>query len=183
MLFMSERQKAVTVRNEKPVFSLKTGERVDTIRRVFANLERGYMPPWAIAIAEERFAMGGKPPNVPTQRWIASYDSALAQKQENWTDEERELIEAKLMAQGDVFMIEPPHIPAPYAQYDKHRKIVGKRTIEQVLTDITAAYELAGFDIDQAVRYEQQNLDDQRVIEHLRSLAPVEAAQEPLIEA
>lgn len=183
MLFMSERQKAVTVRNEKPVYSLKTGERIDTIRRVYANLERGYMPPWALQLAEETFSMGGKPPNVPTQRWIASYDSVLAQQQEGWTDEERELIEKKLLSQGDVRLIEQPQVPAPYAQYDKHRKIVGQRKLEQVLADISAAYELAGFDIEQAVRYEQQNLNDQAVIEHLRSLAPTPVVSEPLIEA
>lgn len=183
MLFMSERQKAVTVRNEKPVFSLKTGERVDTIRRVYANLERGYMPDWAIAIAEERFTMGGKPPTVPTHRWIASYDSRLAQAQEGWTDEEREMIEKKLLAQGDVVVIDQPQVPAPYAQYDKHRTMKGQRKQEHVLADISSAYELAGFDIEQAVRYEQQNLNDQTVIEHLRSLAPTPAVSEPLIEA
>ncbi len=183
MLFMSERQKAVTVRNEKQIFSPKTGERIDTIRRVYANLERGYMPDWAIAIAEERFAMGGKPPSVPTVRWISSYDSALAQQVEGWTDEERELIEAKLKAQGDVILIDEPQIPAPYNQYDKHRMMKGQRKQEHVLADISSAYELAGFDIEQAVRYEQQNLNDQTVIEHLRSLAPTPVVSEPLIEA
>jgi hypothetical protein len=182
MLFMSERQKAVTVRNEKPVFSLKTGERIGLERRVFANLERGYMPDWAIALAEERFTMGGKPPTVPTYRWISTYDSRLAQVQEGWTDEERELIEKKLLSQGDVVVIEQPQIPAPYAQYDKHRKVIGQRKLDQVLADISSAYELAGFDIEQAVGYEKQNLNDQTVIEHLRSLAPTPVS-ETLIEA
>jgi hypothetical protein len=141
------------------------------------------MPDWAISIAEERFTMGGKPPTVPTHRWIASYDSRLAQAQEKWTDEERELIESKLLSQGDVVVIDQPKVLAPYAQYDKHRKVVGQRKLEQVLADITASYELAGFDLEQAVRYEQQNLNDQAVIEHLRSLAPTPAVSEPLIEA
>lgn len=183
MLFMSERQKAVTVRNEKPIFSLKTGERIGLERRVFANLERGYMPDWAVSIAEETFAMGGKPPSIPTQRWIASYDSVLAQQLEGWTDEERRMIEEKLMAQGDVLLIEQPALDPPYAQYDKHRKTAGQRKLEHVLSDISASYELAGFDINQAVRYEQQNLNDPVVIEHLQSLAPTPVVVEPLIEA
>lgn len=183
MLFMSERQKAVTVRNEKPIFNVKTGEQIGKVRRVHANLERGYMPTWAIALAEERFTMGGKPPTVPTHRWIASYDSVLAQQMEGWTDEERELIEQKLLAQGDVVVIEPPKVDPPYAQYDKHRKTVGQRKFEQVTADIKAAYELAGFDLDQAVRYEQQNLNDPKVIEFLRSLAPADVEHETLIEA
>jgi hypothetical protein len=183
MLFMSERQKAVTVRNEKPVFNVKTGEQIGKIRRLHANLERGYMPAWAVAIAEETFTMGGKPPTVPIHRWIATYDSAVAQRLEGWDDEERALIEAKLLAQGDVVLIEPPKVEAPYAQYDKHRKVVGKRTLEQALADITASYELAGFDIDQAVAYELQNGNDPRVVEHLRSLAPEPAVAETLIEA
>jgi hypothetical protein len=183
MLFMSERQKAVTVRNEKPIFNVKTGEQIGKVRRVHANLERGYMPPWAVELAEETFTMGGKPPTVPTHRWIASYDSALAQQQEGWTDEERELIEAKLLAQGDVILIEPPKIDPPYAQYDKHRKVVGKRGFEQVTADIRAVYELAGFDIEQAVRYERQNLDDPVIIEFLQSLAPAAVELETVIEA
>jgi hypothetical protein len=183
MLFMSERQKAVTVRIQKDIFSPKTGEKIDTIRRVYANLERGYMPDWAVPLAEETFAMGGKPPNVPTQRWIASYDSVLDQKVKGWTDEERELIEAKLKSKGNVRVIEAPKIPAPYAQYDKHRKVQGARKLEQVLADISSTYELAGFDIEQAVRYEQQHLNDPVVIEHLQSLAPTPAVAETLIEA
>jgi hypothetical protein len=183
MLFMSERQKAVTVRNEKPVFNVKTGEQIGKTRRLHANLERGYMPEWALAIAEEKFSMGGKPPSVPTHRWISTYDSRLAQLQEGWTDEERELIEAKLLAQGDVVVIEPPMIEAPYAQYDKHRKMAGKRDLSHVLADITKAYELAGFDIDQAVAYEAQNLNDLTVIEHLKGLAPTPAEVEELIQA
>jgi hypothetical protein len=183
MLFMSERQKAVTVRNEKQIFSPKTGEKIDTIRRVYANLERGYMPEWAIALAEETFPMGGKPPNVPTHRWIASYDSALAQVQEGWTDEERELIETTLLRKSGVRVVEAPKLAAPYAQYDKHRKLTGQRKTEHVLSDISKTYELAGFDLEQAVRYEQQNLNDPEVIEHLRSLAPAEVVAEALIEA
>lgn len=183
MLFMSEKQKALTVRVAKPVFNVKTGEKVGQVRRLYANLERGYMPSWAIAVAEERFAMGGKPPSVPTQRWISSYDSVLAQQVEGWTDEERELIEQKLLEQGDVVLVEPPKINPPYSQYDKHRKLQGARKIEQVTADIKAAYELAGFDINQAVRYEQQNLNDPQIIDFLWSLAPAGIQEEELIEA
>lgn len=183
MLFMSEKQKALTVRVAKPIFNVKTGEKIGQVRRLYANLERGYMPSWAIAVAEEKFAMGGKPPTVPTQRWISSYDSVLAQAVEGWTDEERELIEKKLLEQGDVMMIEPPKISPPYAMYDKHRKVHGRRGFEQVTADIKAAYDLAGFDVNQAVRYEIQNLNDPGIVEFLNSLNPVAAEPEQLIEA
>ncbi len=172
MLFVSERQKDVTVRNEKLVFSPASGEKIGIVRRVAAKMERGYIPAWALPIVLDTFSMGGKPPSVPPHRWLASYDSALAQKQFGWTDDERALIEAKLLAQGDVVMLTQPKLEAPYARYDLHRKLAGRRVLEHVLKDIQDAYEGAGFDIDKAVAYERQNLNDPAVIDMLEGLRP-----------
>jgi len=182
---MSERQKHVTVRNQKEVFSPSSGEKIDLRRRVFANFERGYIPAWALPIALETFTMGGKPPSVPPHRWIASYDSGLAQLEHGWTDDERYLIEQKLLSQGDVILIVPPVMEAPYALYDAHRKMKGQRKLEHVLSDIREAYAVAGFDLDEAVAYERQNLNDAAVVTFLEGLRPVlvEEMVEPLTVA
>ena len=183
MLFASERQKEVTVRNEKPIFSPTSGERIELRRRVFAKMERGYIPEWANQLVLDTFSMGGKPPSVPPHRWIATYDSALDQQLRKWTDEERALIEKKLLEQGDVIVLTPPVVEAPYALYEAHRKVSGRRTLEHVLKDVQDAYAVAGFDVEQALAFERQNLNDPAVVAALEGLRPVVADAEELIVA
>lgn len=179
MLFMADRLKDVTVRKQKDIFSPKTGERIEIQRRVFAEFIRGGVPAWAMPLAEQKFRLEKKPEGMPADRWLCFYDSEADQKQRGWSDEERELIEAKLLSKPGIVLIEPPRIPAPYAKYDQHRKVQGRRTVEHAIQDITAVYESAGFDVGAAVAYERQNLNDPAVIAALEELeAPAEVEEE-----
>jgi hypothetical protein len=54
--------------------------------------------------------------------------------------------------------------------YDQHRKTAQGRTIAQVIKDIENAYQTAGFNVHDAVAYEQENGNDARVIEALNGL-------------
>ena len=107
------------------------------------------------------------------------WDSHAAQIDHGWSDEDRSFVEQRILAIGDpnVMVVEVPRVPAPYAKYDAHRRTQGQRKLEHVLADIAQTYEVAGFDVEQAVAYEQQNLADERVLEALRALAP-EGAEE-----
>lgn len=180
-LFMSERQKVLTVRIQEEKFSPATGKKIGMQRRVFAEFRKGGVPPWALDAANKTFAMAGKPPEIPTSMWLATYDSETDRRERRWTDEEHEMILAALRAKPGVVEIAPPRIDAPYAKYDQHRKTQGKRTMEHVLADLTETFEVAGFDIEQALRYERTNLNDPQVIEFLESLVAEEEEVAPLV--
>ncbi|HSE43807.1 MAG TPA: hypothetical protein VLA89_00605 [Gemmatimonadales bacterium] len=180
-LFMSERQKVLTVRNQEEKFSQATGKKIGTQRRVFAEFRKGGVPPWALETAEKTFRMAGKPPEIPTHMWLATYDSEIDKRQRRWTDEEHELILEALRAKPGVVEIAMPVVDPPYAKYDQHRKTQGKRTLEHVLADIKNTFEVAGFSVEQALRYERDNLADAKVIEFLESLATEEEEAEPLM--
>ena len=83
----------------------------------------------------------------------------------------------------EFILIEPEKVAAPYAKYDEHRKIQGRRTIDHAVADITAAYEAVGFDIDAAIAYEHANGGSDDVVAALNALRPAEAPQPELVVA
>jgi hypothetical protein len=178
-LYMSDRLKDVTVRRQKQLFSVKTGERIGMERRVFAEFIRGGVPQWAMPLAEKTFALHKKPEGISADRWLCYYDSGADQASRGWSDEERELIEAVLDKKPGVVRIEAPKLAAPYPKYDLHRKIQGQRTVAHAIKDILATYESAGFDVQHAIGYERQELNDPEVIAALAGLdAPAEVEEE-----
>lgn len=117
---------------------------------------------------------------------IGWWDSVAAQNDYGWSDEDRKYVEARILQVGDpnILLVEDEKVEPPYVKYDQHRKTVGKRTLEHVVADITAAYEMTGFSVGQAVAYEKQNLNDQSVIDALYGLeAETPVADEELISA
>lgn len=178
---MSEKQRDVTVRNQKRIYSVKTGEQIGTQRRVFAEFQRGGVPEWALPIAEKTFAMGGRPPEIAPNRWLSTYDSALDQRQRGWTDEERELIEAKLRSKQDVVEIIPPKLAAPWPTYDR-LVVQGKRNINMVAEKIASEVQEGNLDVEYVVAYEHQNLNRPEVIAALNALV-TEVEEEELIQA
>ena len=133
------------------------------------------------------FRQGIGPEDDPFLTRIGWWDSVVAQADHGWSDEDRVFVEERILQVGDpnVLVITEVQLPAPYDKYDQHRKTQGKRTLDHVIADITATYELAGFDVEDAVAYEKQNLADQRVIDALYGLVPggVEANVEELVRA
>lgn len=80
-------------------------------------------------------------------------------------------------------LVEAEHVPAPYAKYDEHRKTIGRRTVEHAIADITAAYEAGGFDIDQAIAYEQLNGASADILAALEGLRATAEPQQELVNA
>lgn len=181
MLFINETPTHVAIRSEiKPLFDTKGNQIQPKQRRVWAKFKRGEAPDYARAIGMETFAMLDRPVEVDPGAWLSAYDSVAAQQAEGWTDEERQLIEETLVDRG-YLAVERPRVAAPYPMYDKHRKTAGKRTIDHVIADITAAYESAGFDVELAKAYERENGDNAQVLAALDALVstdePVEVEE------
>lgn len=150
-------------------------------RRLYAKFTRGTAPEWAVQQAASIFQFKSMPENLTPAQWLAAYDS---QSDGPWNPDERKIIEDELVFRG-YLAVEPEKLKAPYPMYDKHRKVSGRRTVEHAIKDITAAYESAGFDVDAAVAYEQENGNDPSVVAALLGLkdARPEVEEDPLIAA
>jgi hypothetical protein len=149
----------------------------------------GSVPDHARALADQLPGLWqgvGRDEDPYTTR-IGWWDSFAAQKDHDWSNEDREYVEQRILTIGDpnVMLVEDLKIPAPYAKYAAHRKTQGKRTLEHVIADITQTYEVAGFDVGQAIAFEKQNLNDEKVIAALYALATEapETETEELIRA
>lgn len=182
MQFMRIGVAEVTARNEKKIFSQKSGEQIGKQSRLAAVFERG-IPGWAVPLALEKWptAPASKPETMRLELYFSWFDSERAQQQHGWTDDERELVERKLLSKATIVSVEPPKVPAPYAKYDQHRKIKGQRTVEHAIKDILAVYDTAGFDVGEALAYERQNLNDPAVIAALEALVEPEVVEEELV--
>lgn len=147
----------------------------------------GGIPDYARAEARARLAFLGASEDEDPMMRMGWFDLDLAAQQNGWDDEEKEIIEESIRAaEGtDYIIVRPVQASAPYPQYDQHRRVQGRRTVEHAIKDISAAYELAGFDVGQAIAYEQQHGNDPEVVAALGALgvAPEEDEAEPLIAA
>ena len=175
-LISSSPELRIDIRAEESQWSPKK-EFMGTTKPLFVKFFRGgNVPEHVKALADQLpgLRQGIGPEGDPYLDRIGWWDSYAAQKDYDWSDEEREFVEQRILQIGDpnVLVVEAPRVPAPYAKYDAHRRTQGQRKLEHVLADIAQTYEVAGFDVEQAVAYEQQNLADERVIEALRALAP-----------
>jgi len=180
--FMTDRLRHVTCRNTKKIFSQKTGEHVDTVRRLSAEFERG-IPAWALPTALEKFpkAPEMKPDGMPLERWLCWYDSRFDQALKNLTDEEREIIERKLNGRPGIVMVEEPKVPAPWPAYDKIKEH-GQKRIEHVVAEIVDTVDKLELNPEGVIAYERQNRNRAEVIAALEALMEKDE-DEPLIEA
>lgn len=181
-LFMSEKQKDVSVRPMKKVFSQATGLQTGLERRVFAEFHKGGIPEWAMELAVDRFPMNGKPLDLPARMYLCAYDSEVAQQEHQWSDEERAMIEAKLRAQADVIEILPPQTETPWPNYDKI-VVHGRRKIEHVVEKVLEGIETTGVSKDQVLAYERQNLNREEVLAAVEAHDKVSEPEEELVEA
>jgi hypothetical protein len=99
--------------------------------------------PWEIDAALEVFDIRGVAVGEDPSWRLSFYDTELEQKRRKWSDELRAEIEAALRNHSglgvDFIEVDQPRAPLPYDNYPTHRKIVGKRTIDHAVADITAA--------------------------------------------
>lgn len=154
-------------------------------RRVFAEFRKGGVPDWALAECERRFAMAGKPVEIPAKTFLSTYDPASDRIVRGWTDEEYELILAKLRSKRSVVEIQAPGVEVPWPAY-KQLTVVGRRTVEHVVEKILEGIETTGVSPDRVLAYEQQELNRPEVVAALKALIAERAKEdeaEPLIAA
>jgi hypothetical protein len=182
LYFMKIGKSEVVAQVSVPTFSQASGEKTGKTNRLAAEFKKG-IPEWAVPNALQVWpeAPKMKPEGVPLEQWLCWFDSRVAQKNKGWTDAERELVERKLEGRWGIVSVEPIKAKPPYPKYDQHRKTQGQRKIENVIRDILATYESAGFDVDLAITYERQNLDDPAVIAALEGLLVAAEPEEELV--
>jgi hypothetical protein len=184
LFFMKIGKGEITARVRKPVFSQASGEKTGYITRLAAEFQRG-IPEWALPNALQVWpeASSMKPDGMPLEQWLCWFDTKAAQKNNGWSDAEREIVEAKLLGKWGVVKVEPIKVKAPYPKYVVHRKTQGQRTIAHAIKDILATYESAGFDVEQAILFERQNDANPDVIAALEGLLSPTEPDEELIAA
>lgn len=119
---------------------------------------------------------------------VGVFDSVEEQAAHQWSDEDREVIEKKLLTDPlhGIDWLHAPEVkaPAPYARYVEHRKVHGKRTIDHAVKDIVAAVEAAGVDPDAVIAYERENGGSPEVVAAMEALkTPTPTDDEELVAA
>lgn len=123
----------------------------------------------------------------PSHR-LSTFDSLWAQEVNGWTDEEREIVEARVRSGPgngvDYIVVDTPRVPAPWPAYDKLRP-QGKRTVEMVAEKIAETIAELEIDPQHVLAYERENENRPAVIaavEALNAGLPSSSAEE-LIQA
>lgn len=195
MQFIAEDPVRIVVRSELPALHDDKGKRVrDRQQRLFAQFQRGGLPPYALDLAVKAFEFRKKPPAHPIENWVAFFDSEAGQIQNNWTTAERELVEARLTVgvadddgrfyppPADVLLVERPHLAAPWPAYDK-LVAQGARTVEKVSVKIAEKVTEDGYDPAEVIAYERENLNRAAVLDALAELIETPAEPELLVSA
>jgi len=102
---------------------------------------------------------------VPPDYRIGLFDSMLAQEQNGWTDEEREMVEQRLSSDaekyGNLLVAPRSSVPPPWPNYD-----VYTGTAQKLMQKLLAE----GHDISKTLTYERETQDRPKVVEALERL-------------
>jgi len=124
------------------------------------------------ALARQRFSFNGFAQEqdlvtiVEPDARISGYDSVLTQREEGWSDEERELVEQALLAEArrlpeDLVVVETEPLSPPWPTYDSY-KGNAKQLVRKVEED--------GYDFADVLAYEQENLNRPEVVDLLQEV-------------
>lgn len=147
--FISEDPVYVPIRAEKKIYSIKTGEHIDTERYLHLKFSRGTAPAWARKIGEELFEFRKMP--VPVQGnfnkgdWVCFVDTIEAAEESGWSDDELAEVERRLREdlQHVVIEIERPLPPEPWPNY---LTFSAKKNLEVAKTVNTTIAELIEYE-------------------------------------
>jgi hypothetical protein len=106
---------------------------------------------------------------------LGVFDTKVAQDEHGWTDEQRELIEQRLLDSDDYgreyVLFAPPRAAKPWPRYDDLR-VVGNRTPEKVADKIIEMVRELGLNADDVAEYERQNAGRDYVLAALAEIVP-----------
>lgn len=165
---------------------MKTGE----LKQLKAVFVKGAIPAWATDIGLQTFDFKGLPIGISPEQRLSFFDTHQAQAQDDWTNEEREIVEDFLRQRveevgvGAGFVIvEQPKLAAPWPTYDRIT-IHGQRKAEHVAAKIVEMVSELGIDPAGVIAYERQERNNPIVIAELEKLLdPTEEQAEELVEA
>jgi len=96
---------------------------------------------------------------------IGIFDSIAAQEQNGWSDEERELVEQRLLSDAekynDVLVAPRSSVPPPWPRYDTYTGTVSK-LMQKLIAD--------GYDLTQVLIYERETQNREKVVEAIERL-------------
>jgi hypothetical protein len=169
----------IDIRPEKANYTPK-GDLIGVDQPLFVQFRPGgNVPDYAkeLVTTLPGFTTGIARDEDPYQTRLGWWDSVVAQHDHGWTDDDREYVEQRILAVGDpnIVALSEPVAVAPYTNWAKHRKVQGRRTLDNVIADIQAVWDTAGFDVGQAVAHERQNGNDPRILEFLQGLVGQES--------
>lgn len=183
MQFIAEDPVHVVVRSPIPrMFDPRDPSRLvrEGQKRLFAKFQRGFAPEYARRKALATFSFNKIHEGISREQWVAFLDTEQAQAEHGWTDEERRLVEERLVARGYV-QVEPERVPAPWPAYDK-LVAHGRRTIEMVAEKIAEKVAEDGYSPAMVAAYERENLNRPQVVAALEALTTGgETEDEPLL--
>lgn len=167
-------QLRIDLRSERENYTPK-GDRLPTTPALFAQFQPGGNVPDHAKAEVERlpgFRSGIGRDEDPYQTRLGWWDSVAAKSDHGWSNEDHDYAVRRFLEVGDpnVIVLQEVIVEAPYPKYLAHRKLQGKRTLEHVFNDIQQTYDIAGFDVNQAVSFERQNGNDAKVLEFLSTL-------------
>jgi hypothetical protein len=161
---------------------LQDGQRQELSKDLFCKFETYVPTDEERELGLETFSFLGLPedrdtnaPVSPRNR-ISGFDSVVAQRDLDWTDEEREIVETALrnsFAYGDEFIeVTQKAAAKPWPMYDS----ADPETILTIALSI-------GADLDEVYRYESENANREEVLKALANPTEEEQDDAVLIEA
>lgn len=166
MRFVSKYAKYMLHARRQIVESYATGESRVIQKQLLAVFEVGLVNAEERALARSHFSFNGFAQEqdlvtiVEPDARISAFDSRLAQAQNGWTDEERELVERELIENArrlpeDLIVMEEIRLAPPWPNYDRFTG-----DVSQLLMKI----EDDGYDLDATLAYERENQNRSDVI-------------------
>lgn len=178
--FIAEDPVHVVVASEQQAIYDTSGRLIQPKRRkLFAKFQRGVASPAAIELALNTFSFNKIHQGIARERWFGYYNSREAQLQNNWSDDEHDLIVGRLVEQGYLEVVPVKALP-PWPAYDKLVK-QGQRSNEHVAQKIAEKVLEDGYDPALVAAYERQNLNRPEVLAVLEVVKDEEP--EPLLAA
>lgn len=180
MRFVSKYANYMLHARRQIVESYATGESRVIQKQLLAAFEVGLVNGEERALARSHFSFNGFAQEqdlvtvVEPDARISAFDSRLAQAQNGWTDEERELVEKELIENArrlpdDLFVMEEILLSPPWPNYDRFAG-----DVSQLLMKI----EDDGYDLDATLAYERENQNRSDVI-YMLEKAIEHAADQP----
>lgn len=178
MRFVSKYQRYTSKLKESDM-ALLNGIEVETTKSVHAKFNHGGLMDWEVEAGLEAFAGGmtGLPEGVPPQTRFSVFDTERAQREQRWTDEEREAYEQRLLGDSmhgiDFIHVPEPRLEAPWPTFDSF-------SVQDALERLVEL----GFDLEYAYRYEHENQARPEMLDALKRLQQQsEAAADEIVIA